>query len=1083
MPNWKKLITSGSSGSLANLAVDNAITASNLNITSTGSFDRVEANTIDLDRLSLTSTQTTVPPLQLTANSLQDGVGALRIDGSQADIFLNPSTATHTTVTFAVNNDQRAAFGMDNNSDFYITRRTGGSWYDDTLVIDRDTGLLSLGYGISVTGGITGSLLSTNGILSSSAQIATDISGSITSTSSSIASDIATLVSFSSSLETTIYDYTGSFTGDGSGLTGVESTVTEQVTLTDSFTSATTHSISHTFATKNLNVTLYDENDDIFIPARINTPTTESVVIYMDPATTGRAVISKGGHLVSGSIAREVVETVTVSDTFTSATTHSVAHTFGTKDVFVTVYDSNDDVFIPSRISTPTTSSVVVYMDPATTGRVVVAKGGHLVSGSSESSVDLSAVDEHILPATNNTYDLGSPTKQWRDLYLSSASLYIDGQKVISSNSDVLTFSTDVGQSIKLLETGADDIILQTDTGNIELKGTVEILSGKKITDSAGTKVLFGDSLGITGSIDLTGTVDGIDLQAFSSSVATGLASTTADYTELTNIPAGITSGSAQIISLLTNQNLTLNNLTVAGTQTIIDSDTLAIGDNIISLNGTGSVFGGIHVNDGPASGSLLWDGTNNYWIAGASGSETRVAHNGMAPEFSGLTVDTNTLYVDSANNRVGIGITSPSAKLHIHNGEAIIATSTDGLKLSYSVSNSSGIIDTAFSDNNLEFRTNGTAKMWIANGGNVGIGTTSPQSQTHIYTVGTAGNNYYEGDLQVGGVSSSVGAKLNYSSQNSGRVSLVNLNNTGGSAATIDLGFGAISTDGRPTNKAVTITQGGSVGIGTNSPSNDVSGLHIAVASSTDQLYLERTGSATGRWWLGTANNSLYFQDDVANSTRMIIDSSGNVGIGTTSPEYKIHVSDGSSAIYTNGHFRTDSNELLMISASNWTLGGVHNVLYNGWNGNIGDYLIVKSSGNQNGNNGSLILADNGRTYFGRHSNTGSALASGTSPLDTTYGWLGTDSYFDGTITATGTISGSFSGDGSALTGNSYTETFTAQTAVTASHSLGTKNVTVQVYGSDDYMIFPTSIKTHDDNNVYVQFNSSRSGRIVITK
>ena len=115
--------------------------------------------TIDMDRLSLTSSQTTVPPLQLTANSLTDGVGALRIDGSQADIFLNPSTATHTTVTFAVNNDQRLAFGMDNNSDFYITRRTGGSWYDNTFVIDRDTGLLSLGYGATVTGTLTYSTL------------------------------------------------------------------------------------------------------------------------------------------------------------------------------------------------------------------------------------------------------------------------------------------------------------------------------------------------------------------------------------------------------------------------------------------------------------------------------------------------------------------------------------------------------------------------------------------------------------------------------------------------------------------------------------------------------------------------------------------------------------------------------------------------------------------------------------------------------------------------------------------------------------------------------------------------------------
>ena len=73
---------------------------------------------------------------------------------------VNASTLTVSgAVTFAVNNDQRLAFGMDNNSDFYITRRTGGSWYDDTFVIDRDTGLLSLGYGATVAGTLTYSTL------------------------------------------------------------------------------------------------------------------------------------------------------------------------------------------------------------------------------------------------------------------------------------------------------------------------------------------------------------------------------------------------------------------------------------------------------------------------------------------------------------------------------------------------------------------------------------------------------------------------------------------------------------------------------------------------------------------------------------------------------------------------------------------------------------------------------------------------------------------------------------------------------------------------------------------------------------
>ena len=148
-----------------NITINNALTATgnvtagNLTtsgqLTATGNItggNLVTTGTVTLDRLALTSSQTTVSPLQLTASSLNDGVGALRIDGAQADIFLNPDTATHTTVTFAVNDDQRLAFGMDDNSDFYITRRTGGAWYDDTLVIDRDSGEVNLGYDLTVAG-------------------------------------------------------------------------------------------------------------------------------------------------------------------------------------------------------------------------------------------------------------------------------------------------------------------------------------------------------------------------------------------------------------------------------------------------------------------------------------------------------------------------------------------------------------------------------------------------------------------------------------------------------------------------------------------------------------------------------------------------------------------------------------------------------------------------------------------------------------------------------------------------------------------------------------------------------------------
>ena len=79
-----------------------------------------------------------------------------------------------------------------------------------------------------------------------------------------------------------------------------------------------------------------------------------------------------------------------------------------------------------------------------------------------------------------------------------------------------------------------------------------------------------------------------------------------------------------------TGSNLTVKgNLLVKGTTTAVDSTTVSIGDNIIELNGTAATNGGLLIKDPTApsiSGSLLWDTTNNKWIAGQLGTEKPVA-------------------------------------------------------------------------------------------------------------------------------------------------------------------------------------------------------------------------------------------------------------------------------------------------------------------------------------------------------------------------------------------------------------------------------------------------------------------------
>ena len=70
-------------------------------------------------------------------------------------------------------------------------------------------------------------------------------------------------------------------------------------------------------------------------------------------------------------------------------------------------------------------------------------------------------------------------------------------------------------------------------------------------------------------------------------------------------------------------------NLTVQGSTTQVNSTTVNINDNIITLNAAGTNDGGIVVRDALGvttnSGSLLWDVTNDYWKAGSLGAESKI--------------------------------------------------------------------------------------------------------------------------------------------------------------------------------------------------------------------------------------------------------------------------------------------------------------------------------------------------------------------------------------------------------------------------------------------------------------------------
>ena len=104
----------------------------------------------------------------------------------------------------------------------------------------------------------------------------------------------------------------------------------------------------------------------------------------------------------------------------------------------------------------------------------------------------------HIIPTVDSNgttgYDLGSPSFKWRDLYLSQGSLYIDGQKVIESNSGTIVVQADVDQSLTSKVSGTGVLTLESAT-TVNVASTLQMQTGFKITDQSGTAVVFGDKV------------------------------------------------------------------------------------------------------------------------------------------------------------------------------------------------------------------------------------------------------------------------------------------------------------------------------------------------------------------------------------------------------------------------------------------------------------------------------------------------------------------------------------------------------------------------------------------------------------
>ena len=318
-------------------------------------------------------------------------------------------------------------------------------------------------------------------------------------------------------------------------------------------------------------------------------------------------------------------------------------------------------------------------------------------------------------------------------------------------------------------------------------------------------------------------------------------------------------------------------------------------------------------------------------WNDGAVGINTstnagyKLDVNGTARVSGNLTVDTNTLFVDATNNRVGIGTTTPTAKLHIKGtGDSSVWVTTDDFNSGTntgtvirigtrsSTGNTQGWIDA------LNSGVSSYGNLIIAGfGGNVLIGTSTDAGYkldvNGIARVGASGSS---GQLYIKGFA--------------GNGQYLYLDD--GAAVWTMIGGTNYSIQYNGTSR-LTVTAGGNVGIGTSNPLyklhvTDSAGDIVYILASTGQsAIIGATGSGTNRMYIGYSPGAENISITSNGVVRLNSITSGNVLIGTTTDAgYKLDI-DGTfratGIVYADSTINQPTsfgNKLLFMNSGNYS-------------------------------------------------------------------------------------------------------------------------------------------------------------------
>jgi len=505
--------------------------------------------------------------------------------------------------------------------------------------------------------------------------------------------------------------------------------------------------------------------------------------------------------------------------------------------------------------------------------------------------------------------------------------LYIDGNLLVTGRITAEEFHTEFVSSSIIYQSGSTQFGNSSDdthifTGSLKVNGSItgslfgtsswaqNALTASFIdTASTNAFVQGGNSFGTTA---LLGTNDSQDLQFETSGSVRMTISSSGNVGIGTSTP--------------------LSTLTVVGGNINIGTG-YAIGGNNL---GTFSPFIR-YSNTGVGIPSSSFGHTSAYMLSDAGGA---FGANDLS-FYAGPVTQPEIMRIVGSTGFVGIGESSPSAKLEIKGSGATSATTA----LRVENSNASASL-TILNDGTSAFNT---SHLYISSSGRVGIGTTLPTASLHIS--GASNSNL----LQVQSPAQTnifvVSGSGNVGIGTSTPIYRLDVSGSAGNQEILRLlGDSAVGS-------AIRFSRGSSyswtmgVAAGSNFEIKDASYVTTPFTlTHTTNLFGLGTTSPSARLHVSGASNSGLFEiDSPAVNNIMYVSGSGNVGIGTGTPSAQLHINGStilSGSLYTynantdidSGSFRT----IITVATSSYRAAFFDYVLTSGSNARAGTVFSV---------------------------------------------------------------------------------------------------------------------------------------------